>query len=259
MRSSTAKTSWDPVADWYAGWVGKQGSKHHRAYAIPAVLELLDPQPGEMILDLGAGPGVLAPAITAAQADYTGVDISTRMLRYARKRHGDKGRFIQADARNLALTSPFQPRSFDAVVFLFSIQDIEPFDAALASAAWALKPGGRVVLLMTHPCFRVPRQSGWEWDQQRKLQFRRIDRYLTPLAVPMKEYARQGHGATRSFHRPLASYINGLAACELLLDRMLEISGGTPAGAKPRTQAEARAIQEIPLFLGLRARRYPNR
>jgi ubiquinone/menaquinone biosynthesis C-methylase UbiE len=259
MRSSNTKTSWDPVADWYAGWVGKQGSKHHRAFAIPAVLDLLDPQPAEMILDLGAGPGVLAPAIAAAQANYTGVDISTRMLRYARKHHGDKGRFIQADARNLALTSPLQPWSFDAVVFLLSIQDMEPLDSVLASAAWALKPGGRVVLLMTHPCFRIPRQSGWEWDQQRKLQFRRIDRYLTPLAVPMKEYARQGEGATRSFHRPLASYINGLAACELLLDRMLEISGGAPDRAGPRTQAEARANQEIPLFLGLRARSHPRR
>jgi hypothetical protein len=37
-----------------------------------------------------------------------------------------------------------------------------------------------MVLLLTHPCFRVPRQSGWGWDEQRKLQYRRVDRYLTP-------------------------------------------------------------------------------
>ena len=65
---------------------------------------------------------------------------------------------------------------------------------------------------MTHPCFRVPRQSGEGWDEQRKLLYRRVDRYLSPLAVPMKAYAG-GRAATWSYHRPLEDYVNGLAAC----------------------------------------------
>ena len=51
--------SWDPVADWYTGWVGVEGSEHHRRLAIPALMELLAPAPGERILDVGCGPMVL--------------------------------------------------------------------------------------------------------------------------------------------------------------------------------------------------------
>src|SRR5215211_8950028 len=70
------RTSWDPIADWYVGWVGEEGSKHHRNVAVPALLELLDPRTGEHVLDVGCGPGVLAPPVADAGARYTGVDAS---------------------------------------------------------------------------------------------------------------------------------------------------------------------------------------
>ncbi len=47
---------------------------------------------------------------------------------------------------------------------MLSIQDMDPLSDVLESAAWAPNLDGRVVILMTHPCFRVPRQSGWGWD-----------------------------------------------------------------------------------------------
>jgi hypothetical protein len=52
-RSRPADTSWDRVAGWYDGWVGSRCSQYHRALAIPAVLDLLDPDPDESILDIG--------------------------------------------------------------------------------------------------------------------------------------------------------------------------------------------------------------
>jgi SAM-dependent methyltransferase len=245
-------TSWDPVACWYDGWVGKGGSKFHRQFAIPAVMDLLDPQPGEHILDVGAGQGVLAPFIAKAGADYTGVEISPELLKHARQRHGGQGRFIEGDATNLPVLSGLQPGSFDALVYLLSIQDMEPLYNALESAGWALKDGGRIVILMTHPCFRIPRQSGWSWDQNRKLQSRRIDRYLTPLPVPLDPTPGQEGHVTTSFHRPLEAYINGLSDNGMLVDQFREIPTNQE-GRGDRAKAVTRANQEIPLFLGLRA------
>lgn len=249
------RTSWDPLARWYDGWVGEGGSRHHRELAIPAVLDLLAPKAGEHILDIGAGQGVLAPFIAKAQAHYVGVDASDRLIQLARKHHGRQGTFIQGDARKLASIAALQRGAFDGVVFLLSIQDMDPLDDILESAAWALRPGGRAVLLMTHPCFRIPRQSGWGWDEGRKLQYRRVDRYLTPLPVPMKAYPGQQSGVTLSFHRPLQDYINSLADQGLLVDQMREIASRMHRPSGPRSKAEDVAHQEIPLFLALRARK----
>jgi ubiquinone/menaquinone biosynthesis C-methylase UbiE len=247
--------SWDPVADWYAGWVGPRGSRHHVEVAIPELMGLLKPEPGETILDVGCGTGALCRPVIEAGSRYTGVDLSGRLIRYARKVQPRKARFVRADATRLRGVEGLEPRSFDAVTFLLSIQDIEPLAEVLASAAWALKPEGRVVMLMTHPCFRVPRQSGWSWDASRKLSFRRVDRYLTPLAVPMKSHGRgRNRGKTRSYHRPLQDYVDALASLEFSVKRLTEIPGlesGPPGRGKAGEGGDPN--RDIPLFLALEA------
>ncbi|VAW30400.1 hypothetical protein MNBD_CHLOROFLEXI01-403 [hydrothermal vent metagenome] len=258
VRNHSPPTSWDDIADWYDGWMGQDGGAYHRQVAIPALLDLLQPVAGERVLDIGAGQGVVASVLQEAGMVYVGLETSSKLVRQARKRHPN-GRFLQGDARSLAQVKGINAASFDTAVFLLSIQDIYPLDAVLRSVAWALKPGGRLVILMTHPCFRVPRQSGWGWDKQRKLRYRRIDRYLTALGVPMKAVKQNGR-STKSFHRPLQTYINGLAACGLLVDRVKEIPlRDVDRLANGRLKANKRASAEIPLFLGIRARKLsPN-
>lgn len=253
---AAASTSWDAVARWYDGWVGEDGSEYHREVAVPTLLSLLMPQPGEHILDIGAGQGVLAPYIARASALYTGIDASPRLLDMARRRHGKQGRFFLGDARNLQHVPGLRGGEFEAATFLLSIQDMDPLDRVLAATAWALKPDDRVVVVLIHPAFRVPRQSGWGWDEGRKLQYRRVDRYLTPLPVPMKRLTKNGGLATRSFHRPISAYINGMAANGLLVDSMLEIpahKANSPPEANKKATELAR--REIPLLLALRARK----
>lgn len=252
-RRPAARTSWDPVATWYDGWVGKDGSKHHQKLAVPAVLRLLDLQPGEAVLDIGAGQGVLARHVAEAGASYVGVEASPRLRDQAEKQHGQHGRFLLGDATKLQQIGGLAAGSFDAAVFLLSLQDMDPLKPAVEGAAWALRDGGRVVLLLTHPAFRVPRQSGWGWDEDRKLRFRRVDSYLTPLPVPMKSHSG---GATRSFHRPLSAYINTLGEAGLLVDRFDELvtyKADEGSGKLRRSAAEVRADQEFPLFLAMRA------
>jgi SAM-dependent methyltransferase len=250
-RAQRADTGWDGLADWYDAWAG-EGSDHHRALAIPAVLELLSLRRGEQLLDIGCGPAPLAPAVVRAGARYTGIDVSPRMVARAKARHGNNARILEADAQRLATCGALVGGSFDAAVFLLSLQNMDPLAPTLESAAWALRPGGRLVLLLTHPCFRIPRQSGWGWDENRKLRYRRVDRYLTPLRIPLRPPS-SGQGApVPSFHRPLAAYVNGLAACGLALDVMRELPGPAPRSA---ARAEAEADAEFPLFLGLRARK----
>jgi ubiquinone/menaquinone biosynthesis C-methylase UbiE len=248
-RRRPERKGWDNLADWYDGWVGKEGSKHHQRMAIPAALNLLELQPGESLLDIGCGQGVFAPSVAETGAKYTGIDVSPALLDLARKHHGRDGRFYEADACRLELSKDLRAATFDAAVFILSIQDINPLDAALRGAAWALRPGGRLVMVMTHPAFRIPRQSGWGFDENRKLTYRRIDRYLTPLSVPRKPYPGQT-GVSISFHRPISAYINGLAGYGLVTDALHEIPSYKAEG-----ETENPAEKEIPLFMSLRARK----
>ncbi|MEA2572961.1 MAG: hypothetical protein QOH93_259 [Chloroflexia bacterium] len=247
-------TSWDAVAHWYDNWVGEEGSEHHREVVVPTLLALLDPQPGESVLDIGCGQGVLAPYVAKARARYTGVDASPRLIEMARRRHGKDGRFLLGDAHNLSGIQVLKEGGYDAVTFLLSLQDMDPLESVLASAVWALKPGGRLVALLIHPAFRIPRQSGWGWDEGRKLQYRRVDRYLTPLLVPIKRL--DGSRPTHSFHRPVSAYINAMSACGLVVDNMLEVPAHKVKAPRAGDDKAAElARREIPLFLGLRARK----
>lgn len=239
-------SGWDDVAQWYDGWVGKDGSEHHQKLAIPALLNCLDLTKQSKLLDIGCGTGVLAPYINKTGASYLGIDISPKLISIAKKYHGKYGTFTVGDARRLH--QYFAADSFDACVFLLSIQDMNPLDNVLQQTALILREGGTVALLLVHPCFRIPRQSGWGYEKARKLQYRRIDRYLTPLKIPMKQHKR---GTTISFHRPLSTYINTLGQYGLVIDKLDEITTYQDG----KNKAERRANDEFPLFMAIRARK----
>ncbi len=129
-RASSTKT-WDAALyDDKHSFVWKYGA---------GVLELLTPQPGERILDLGCGTGHLTAQIAAAGADVIGIDKSAAMLEEARKQYPYL-RFEQADATDFAFDAPFDAVFSNAV--LHWVLDAE---RAVACIARALKPGGRFV------------------------------------------------------------------------------------------------------------------
>jgi len=129
-------------------WRADRYSKH--ANFVPAlgqpVLDLLNPVPGERILDLGCGDGVLTEKIGAAGTAVLGVDAAPDMVEAAKKR-GIDARVMDGEALRF-------DREFDAVFSNAALHWMKSDpDAVIAGVARALKPGGRFVAEMGgHGC-----------------------------------------------------------------------------------------------------------
>ena len=112
-----------------------------------ATREILALQPGERVLDVGSGPGMLAAEMAAEVAPdgrVVGVDPSESMLALARGRT-DAAEFVAGDALEL----PVPDASFDVVVSTQVLEYVEDVAGALAEARRVLRPGGRLLVLDT--------------------------------------------------------------------------------------------------------------
>jgi SAM-dependent methyltransferase len=126
---ATDAQRWDPDAyERHARFVSELGA---------GVVELLAPQPGERILDLGCGDGFLTERLAALGCDVVGVDASAEQVAGARKR-GVDARVARAEAL------PFEAE-FDAVFSNAVLHWVRDAAGAIAAVHRALRPGGRFV------------------------------------------------------------------------------------------------------------------
>lgn len=128
------------MADWDAktyddrhSWVWKRGE---------GVVELLSPQKGERILDLGCGTAHLTKRIADAGAQVIGLDASPAMIAKAKAEHPALDLRV-ADGRDFRLEAPV-----DAVFSNAALHWMRPPGDVAACVARALKPGGRLVAEM---------------------------------------------------------------------------------------------------------------
>ncbi len=119
-----------------------------------ALLDALDPRPGERVLDVGCGFGSTALGASARGADVHGVDIAPPMIERARARARATGAgvtFAVVDAQEDALGGPY-----DAVVSRFGVMFFADPSRAFRNLAAATLPGGRLVFVCWQPIDRNP-------------------------------------------------------------------------------------------------------
>lgn len=244
-------TSWEKVSSWYGGIVKGKGHYYHKRVILPNLKEILafDPKEPLNVLDLGCGEGVFS-RILPKTFSYTGVDFSPSLVKMAKEQSKNpKAKFFCKDA-----TKPLnlEEESYDLALFLLSLQDMEKGDLAIQNAAKCLRPGGLLVLVLNHPCFRIPKHTHWGVDLDQKIQYRRVERYLSPLKIPIAtEPSKQEQSKTvTSFHRPLKEYFKYLNQAGLAVTYLDEwVSDKTSTGGRAKMENLAR--KEFPLFLAL--------
>jgi ubiquinone/menaquinone biosynthesis C-methylase UbiE len=249
-------THWGEVADWYDQLVGEAGSEFHREVVLPGALRLLTAKPGDHVLDIASGQGVLCRLLARQGVQSTGIDAAADLIRIARDRNAQlpadamKPIFHTGDVRDLS----FLPENhFTAAACLLAIQNINPIAPIFRGVARVLKPGGRLVIVMMHPCFRGPKETSWGWDERNMVQYRRVDRYLELRKIPIVTHPGKGKDYTWTFHKPIEAYVKPLRTAGLLIDALEEWPSHKTSTSGPRAPAENVARKEIPMFLALRA------
>ena len=250
MREKKKPTSWEGVSNWYDQAVGKTGHYYHENIILPKILSLLEikKETAGPLLDLACGQGILSRHLPGS-LEYLGIDISPSLVKSARDQnlHEKTHSFLVSD-----ITRPLPPlkKTFQFCTIVLAIQNLENPLGALKNAFEYLNHGGKLLIVMNHPCFRIPRQSSWGFDMEKKVQYRRLDKYFTSLKIPISSHPSKGAASqeTLSFHHPLSQWTLWLKEAGFVIESIEEwCSDKKSEGGRAKMEDVGR--KEFPLFM----------
>jgi len=250
MSKREDSTSWGKVAGWYDDLLEGNTDTYQNKVILPNLTRLVDIKKGDNLLDLACGQGFFSRAFSALGAEVVGVDIGEELIAKAIER-GEAGNYYVAPSHQLVKTTD---HSIDTIIIVLALQNIEKMKETLEECARVLKPKGRLLIVLNHPAFRIPKESSWEYDEKNNIQYRRIDAYMSESKIEMLMNPSNIHSQkTISFHRPLQVYFKALSKVGFVVSRLEEWNSHKKSEAGKRQIAEDTARKEIPLFLCLEA------
>ena len=245
------QTTWEPVSSWYDKKLGNSGDWAHTNIVIPKTIQLLSLTQSSSLLDLGCGQGILGRTIPDT-ISYTGIDISPTLITSAQKRDTHRNHhYLNGDiTKKLSLIN-----SFSHCACVLTLDNVENPSFVMDQASQHLQIDGIFVFVINHPCFRIPRQSSWGIDEQSKLQYRRINRYLSPLEIPITMHPGiLNSPVTWTYHFSISTYSQWILENGFRIEKIEEWTSEKESVGKA-AKMENRARSEFPLFLAIKARR----
>jgi SAM-dependent methyltransferase len=173
-----ARRAWNAGADSYIHFIDSGADYYRHLVHAPALLVACGDVRGLTALDLGCGHGDFSRRLAAAGATVTGADLCDNLLAAAVAREQEKPlgiAYVRADATGRI--DRFADGSYDLATASMSLQDIADPAAALSEAARVLRPGGRFVFSVPHPCTTIAVRY-WQRDGEGKKLALCLDRYF---------------------------------------------------------------------------------
>ena len=152
-KTGEVKAIWNENAAFWDGRMG-EGNDFHRLLIEPNQLEMLEIKPGDSILEIACGNGQFARKMTESGAAVTAIDFSEEFIKIARSKPlADKIDYRTIDVTNANDLETLNNHHFDSIVSTMAIMDIENIHPLISFLPRILKPAGKFVFSILHPCF----------------------------------------------------------------------------------------------------------
>ena len=196
---------------------------------VDIMLHMLGGIAGAHICDLACGEGFLSRLLAQHGGKVVGIDLSANLLKHAQLR--SRGRDITYRCDDAQALRTLGDESFDAVVCHMALMDIPDLQATVRAVRRVLKPGGRFVFCVLHPCFETPFDAVHPPHE--------LDAADNLLAIRLTRYREEGkwfsqgsgmRGRLGSIHRTLSTYFNTLIEAGFTIAEIAEPTfAGQPA------------------------------
>jgi 2-polyprenyl-3-methyl-5-hydroxy-6-metoxy-1,4-benzoquinol methylase len=243
LRAAHAETrdAWNANAGHWDAQMG-EGNDFVELLIWPPAQRLLGLQPGERVLDIACGNGLYARRMAALGADVVAFDFAEAMIERAKARPAPADWRIDyrvLDATDEVALLTLGEKSFDAVACMTALFDISEIGPLMGVAARLLRPGGRFVFSILHPCFNSAYAVRMAEEEDRDGQIVRTHSvkmrgYLTPSTA--RGVALRGQPKPHVyFDRPLHDVLGAGFAAGFVLDALEERAFPLdhPQGANP--------------------------
>ncbi len=248
---------WDANAEWWDDHIG-DGNAFQCELIEPATERLLDVRTGDVILDIASGSGRFARRMAELGAQVVAFDFSERAIARARRRtdHRANIEYHVIDARESDQVLALGLKRFDAAVATMALMDMAAIEPLMSALRRCLKPEGRLIFSVMHPCFQPGEihKLAEAVQADGKLGTRcgvKVFNYLTPAASKGVGIIGQPEPQFY-FHRPLQVLFGAGFREGFVIDRLEE-----PAFPKERANPgglQWRDMPEIPPILIVRMR-----
>jgi 2-polyprenyl-3-methyl-5-hydroxy-6-metoxy-1,4-benzoquinol methylase len=251
--------AWNQNAAWWDEKTG-EGNLSQRTLIGPATEQLLNLQPGDLVLDCACGNGAFSRRMAQLGARVVAFDFSETFLERAKARtteHADRIEYRLINATDEAQLLALGTRRFDAAVCTMGLMDMVTIEPLLSALRQLLTVGSHFVFSVLHPCFNSAtglKRVVEEEDKNGEL--------ITVYSVKVSEYIQpstaKGLGIVGQpvphyyFHRPLSVLFNTCFRAGFVLDGMEEPTFNQ--AADPNRPLSRQNFAEIPPFLVARMR-----